>query len=884
MSSDWPLVGRLEELEFIKDAYDAGSRSGVVLAGAPGVGKTRLAWEAVTDANTRGVPTHWVVGTRSAASIPFGALSSLLPAPVRAGDQLDILRLGIEALRDHGAAGRPLIGIDDAHLLDDASASFVHQVAVTKVAFIVATVRSGEAVSDSIAALWKEGLAERFEVQSLSEDEVDRLVTSILEGQVSGATRYELWNASRGNPLLVRELVFGGIDSGALARKDGVWRWIGPMTAGPRLVEVIEERLGRLDDAERRALEILALGEPLAPELLQSMVESVTLEGLERRGLIEFRKEERRLLTRLAHPLYAEVLRRSVPTLSARGTMKRLAELLGQSGAKRREDTLRIATWCLEAGITTDPRILTTAALHAVGAFDYELAERLARAAVEAGGGFDATFALGDALRSQGRADEAEAILSVIDEMATSDEERVAGRRLRAYNLFFGKDRGDQASELIEDAERSVDDEGLRTALTAQRAIFALYAGRPREAIQAAELVFDDLAANEEALTESVLAAASARAFIGESSKAQAIVDRGQKLADGLEADRTGFLGVLLAVQFLVHWLGGKLTEGAGVAEAAYQLAVAHGSHDGMALLGTALGRSALARGKVRTSQARFREAVGLLREVDRNRFLPWALGGLAHASALLGDVPAAESALLEGDASCPHSVKMFAAEFELARAWAAAANGEEARARDIAMWAADWSGERDQRVFEALALHDVARLGGPELVSDRLGEIALLIEGPLAPVFASHVGALVAGDGKALDLVSREFEGAGALLLAAEAAAEAAETYRREEKKGSALGSMERARRLASQCEGAKTRSLLLGEGPTGLTRREREVALLAARGLASKEIAERLVLSVRTVDNHLHHIYSKLEVASREALASVLGVESRFQSNGSA
>ena len=52
-------------------------------------------------------------------------------------------------------------------------------------------------------------------------------------------------------------------------------------------------------------------------------------------------------------------------------------------------------------------------------------------------------------------------------------------------------------------------------------------------------------------------------------------------------------------------------------------------------------------------------------------------------------------------------------------------------------------------------------------------------------------------------------------------------------------------------------------------LSRRELEVAGLVAKGLTNAEIAERLVLSVRTVDTHLAHIYGRLGISSRAALA---------------
>jgi HD-GYP domain-containing protein (c-di-GMP phosphodiesterase class II) len=55
--------------------------------------------------------------------------------------------------------------------------------------------------------------------------------------------------------------------------------------------------------------------------------------------------------------------------------------------------------------------------------------------------------------------------------------------------------------------------------------------------------------------------------------------------------------------------------------------------------------------------------------------------------------------------------------------------------------------------------------------------------------------------------------------------------------------------------------------EGPAGLTAREIEVLGLVARGLSNKEIAERLVISPKTVRNHVEHIYTKIGVSSRAA-----------------
>ncbi|HET6865621.1 MAG TPA: helix-turn-helix transcriptional regulator, partial [Solirubrobacteraceae bacterium] len=76
----------------------------------------------------------------------------------------------------------------------------------------------------------------------------------------------------------------------------------------------------------------------------------------------------------------------------------------------------------------------------------------------------------------------------------------------------------------------------------------------------------------------------------------------------------------------------------------------------------------------------------------------------------------------------------------------------------------------------------------------------------------------------------------------------------------------------LLGRCEGVSTPALADANAAATLTRRERDIAQLAARGLSNREIADRLVVSVRTVESHLAHAYTKLAVNKREDLAEVL------------
>ena len=78
MISGDPLAGRDDELASIRRALSGGSKSsGVVIVGAAGVGKTRLAREVLARAEAGGERTNWIVGTESARALPLGRFAPI---------------------------------------------------------------------------------------------------------------------------------------------------------------------------------------------------------------------------------------------------------------------------------------------------------------------------------------------------------------------------------------------------------------------------------------------------------------------------------------------------------------------------------------------------------------------------------------------------------------------------------------------------------------------------------------------------------------------------------------------------------------------------------------------------------------------------------------
>src|SRR5918994_4338149 len=76
--NQWPLVGRTAEVAAIVESLDRVPPASVVVAGPAGVGKSRVLREVADWAAAHDWDVHRIVGTRAAASIPFGAVAALL--------------------------------------------------------------------------------------------------------------------------------------------------------------------------------------------------------------------------------------------------------------------------------------------------------------------------------------------------------------------------------------------------------------------------------------------------------------------------------------------------------------------------------------------------------------------------------------------------------------------------------------------------------------------------------------------------------------------------------------------------------------------------------------------------------------------------------------
>jgi DNA-binding NarL/FixJ family response regulator len=673
----------------------------------------------------------------------------------------------------------------------------------------------------------------------------------------------------QGNVLYLRQLVDGELESRRLHQVAGVWRWSGELALSPGLVELVSARIGRLPDAQRDVVEVLAFGEPLGVPLLVGLTDAVAVEQVEARGLIEAYPDGRRLQARLAHPLFGEVQRVQIGTLHARRLRGRIAQALADAGGRRADDTLRRAVLMLHSDLPPDAVLLTAAARRATELGDLTLAAQVARAAVAAGGGFEPQLLLGYALSWSGRWAEAKAELAALSALARTDIQRAQATSPRVLSLTWSFGRPAEAEAVLDAAANAISDDTAALVLTALRSVLDAYLGRTVQAARTATAVLAHPRCFPAATRLAGWGLATARGGLGRLDGVEETLRRIDARAEGFE------IGLHHVVVVASLWLWGLVL--AGLLDQAKQIARRYRERCqdtpgfGEVVTSSMCAHVAISRGQVRTAARWYRQAIAAIHGMDPGGVSFSGLVGLAGALGMAGDATQARQALVKMTAARHPAFVYLEPEVQLAEAWVAASEGGVSEAVVLARQAAEVAASQDQPAVEVVALHTAVCFGDRTL-GDRLAQLATQVDGPRAGSAAAHAAALAAEDGAALHAASVQLEQMGALLLAVDAAAQAAAVYIRQGRRGSAQAATTRAHHLAQACEDARTPALAALAAPLPLTHREREIVTLAAGGLSNREIAQRLVVSVRTVENHLYRASTKLGATDRAELTALL------------
>jgi DNA-binding CsgD family transcriptional regulator len=858
----WPFVGREALAERVTGHLDA-DRS-VVLVGAAGMGKTRVA-AAVADAvAASGASVHRIAASPAASPLPLAPFARL------AGDASGAaaVQAVLDALGADGRSGPadPLLVVDDLHLLDDASAIVLHQLLVSGRIRVLATLRTGAPAPAAVTTLRREHDVIEVEVERLSAEDVVAMVEGALQGPMDARSRHVLVSVADGNALYAREAIEGSVDSGALVSRGGVWTLLGDVTATPLLEEIVLARLAPLEGPELEAMELLAIGGALDHHLLQQTVGDDALERLERRELIRAHHDRGPVTVDVAHPLHRELLRLRLGGIARMRISRSLARADGAPAPGRpAHANLRSAVWHLRGGLDVDPALLLDAAHHAQRTGDTPLASELAQAAFASSKAPEAGFLASWCLAECGRHDDAIEVLRSAREFVSTPWERSAIRLRIAEELWWTGRLDAGLAELDAD---DAPDGPWRALLDGQRGVFAMLDGD----LAAAHRWCDPLVDHDHLWVRFVAAIAVGHGMVYEDRTDETLAVCARVVADAAITD-VALLGdpnLHLAIQLVALMHRGEIGPARELAVAAHHDAAGQPSVQVRAWAAMLAGQAATFAGDAVDSVRLLAEAEQLWASCGLQGFASWCAAGLVRAQIEVGLVGEAGETMARLHAYERRGFGLYEPLVHLAAAWHAVGSGNRVAGAAAVRRALDIAVGRGQEVLRAWAWHDAVRL-------DLLGLVDGLDgwkrpTGVLAAARHDLVHAVARSDAEALAAVSARFEEMGALQAAGDAAVFASALARRSGRSKDAARLESRAGVLFGRC-GAGPSPALAGRSTRGaLSPREHEVAERAAQGWSNRRIAGHLVVSERTVENHLYRVFIKLGISSRDELAPAL------------
>jgi DNA-binding CsgD family transcriptional regulator len=909
-------------------------RSSAVLAfsGEPGIGKTRLLEELRTRADARG---HLVLTGRAAElerELPFGVwvdaladyagalgndrlerlvgdqlpeLAAVLPTvgtPAGLQDERYRTHRALAALLEAFARVRPVVLVlDDLHWADESSLEAVAHMLrrfpkgplALALAFRPAPVRP--LLAGALHTAERDGTVTERPLPALTREEAEALLGDEMPGPVRGA----IFDEGGGNPFFLEQL----------AREHAAGRRVAaavdaPAAPGvPRAVlRALDQEIGALDEAGRRLAQGAAVaGDPIDLDLAAAaaeLEEPASLDALDELlagGLLLTTEVPRRY--RFRHPLVRHAIYESTTEgwrIAAHG---RAAASLTERGGTLVARAHHLAR-CARPGDADAVQVLVDAARQAAArspstAADWFAASLRLIGADDAFRRLELLIGLAQALAATGQLERAlealnEALQLVGPELGPVRARLVAGcamcenllgRHAAAHARLLGalaELEGDAATDLqVELAADALYDSDFPAV--------AEWARRAREteapalhAVAVALECFAELGLGRTESAQALQAAAAARldalddgALAGRPDTpyylgfaeffCERYDDSIRHFRRGIAVSRASGQGqfVIPMTIGLAHALEvrGRLAEAAEHSAAAVEGARLWGNPQMLCFALTADAWISAVRGELPRARSAGAEAVALLDGLDESVLSRATRVHVAAAQLEAGEPERCLAAMSAGGA--PEFPRIEPGR----RAWlyAVLARAELALGRKGAAEA--WV-VRGERAAEGLTLPyaQASVLCARALLDEDAAparEAATLADGVGAVIQAARARTLAgrfAGDVAALEQAESELAAVGAARLRDEAAREL--------------------RRLGRPASARRRRSSG-GEGLAGLSGREREVADLVARGATNKEIAAELFLSEKTVESHMTRVFGKLGVASRAAVAELVGRE---------
>ena len=791
-----------------------------------------------------------------------------------------------------------LVVVDDAHWCDASSLwVLVHLSAGIEALPVTVLVAARTGVPDAPTALLGNLAGQPgttlLRPRALSQDGTARLVRSVYPDAAPAFSR-ACADATGGNPFYLRELLGSAKDDGLAASAqaaadvarlapESVIRSVIARLAGlPHQAPALAAAAAVLGDgaALRHAATLASLDSQSAERAADALAAAHILAPGEPLAFV--------------HPLIGAAIHANLPALACSRAHRRAAGLLDEDDAPAEA----VAAHLLACRPDDDPRtveVLAAAAARASGRGDHLAARRLLKRALAepppraARGGLAVELALADA--AVGTAD---AVARVRAALTMVDDPRQRARALRALaRLLFTRTEYAEAAEAADLAMAETDPaDPLAGQLLAHRLVIAAIG---LEAGTLADVKFGELMAADEPPAEPTLLALLANATVAAGGPADRARELAQRALAGL-GDDDGFYGVVkgAAVQALLR------VDELDLAEVATERALAHARRSGSLM---ALGTATHWRTELLYYRGQLAEAVSAAEQtLDICRAgcdlcVPWVVPVLAEAHLDRGELDAARQALdlLDGfPAERPEHTLALTARGRLALGQEdpAAALRDLRAAGDLAgrhgmtqptmlpwrIWAstaATQLGNRELALELAhTALEQARAIGAPRTLGAALRAAGLAVGGRQGEELLTEAVSVLHRSPSALER-ARALVALGMTRRQSGYTAAAREPLRQGLELAESLGAAPLAARAraALHAAGGRQRAPRQANGHNALTPTERRIAELAAQGLTTPQVAQKLYLSPKTIDWHLGHVYKKLGVSSRRQLATTLG-----------
>ncbi|QOR70368.1 hypothetical protein IM660_17505 [Ruania alkalisoli] len=807
----------------------------VVVQGEPGSGKTHLINAALGDGLLR---ERRLVDLTSTPSNP----SSWQPLVEKAGSRGDVAA-GANALWDWLALpkqGETLLRLDDAHLLDDAVLRAVEEVA-ERPGVALAASHSAHPSGPPVLADLTDVVA--FQVRPMNTAQTEALLADMLGGFPTADAVHRLWIASRGNPFYLSELVRDHRQRGDLFASDGVWVWTGVPTLTDRMMEAAFHDLSGLDETERAVVERAAVAGGVPATVADKVSRRLLRRGLLRPGQGGESSGGPAHLE-VTHPLRADAI-------AAQVSSSRRHDLIAGGpvapAPTAPQDLVRSVSRRVRAEVDVPLPELLRACDHAVRSDEPQMAVELTGTVLRRGidpvgtiqlltARATAHLRLGDinAALSDLASARSAMVLSDGSGAEVLDAYLPAIRHETTVRHFLAMDT-EAALDMLSSTARWMRPQAKTNGTVAQALtnVEALYlshlawAGRHPEMVDEAHQRLRDTPYLEQ-VVQLVGPAAVALALTGRAHDADALFRRFLPVISSDRVLRAWNPGSFTLLRFFLLVLTGEI-------DAAERTEPTAGTDIDMVGRHLRRGTVASARGDWVTARRELRAANVRLRVRDTLGVVAYSLAQEAKVAAAAGESSDAR-ALLSELATTPRRCSwVTGAYLDLHRVdallWL-----RDPSITDVTTHLAAAAARDRQYAIELESLHRLVVAVGPSAAQAAIGEplaerVALLadrVDGRRSDAVVAHLNAMLGSRRRAATQAADRLRECGVVLPPT--------------------------------------------HEPAHLTRREREVAILAAGGMTSRAIAQRLVLSVRTVDSHLAGAYRKLGVCSRERLAEAL------------